>query len=176
MHTLFMHCRPGFEGEVCSEISEHAARLNVAGYAKAKPPAAYAEFVCTEEDGAERLMHGQRLLANFPPAMGARGVHRPAGNRPHQRDPRAVWRASRRAAACGWKWSIPTMAKSCRISAEVRSAAAQGADQAGKLVEDEHKPRLLLTFKSGREVFRRPRRRGQLGDVADGHSAFEVPA
>ncbi|WP_183141839.1 hypothetical protein, partial [Pseudomonas syringae group genomosp. 3] len=21
MNTLFMHCRPGFEGEVCSEIS-----------------------------------------------------------------------------------------------------------------------------------------------------------
>ena len=33
MNTLFMHCRPGFEGEVCSEIAEHAARLNVAGYA-----------------------------------------------------------------------------------------------------------------------------------------------
>ena len=29
MNTLFMHCRPGFEGEVCSEIAEHAARLNV---------------------------------------------------------------------------------------------------------------------------------------------------
>ncbi|MBH8614181.1 hypothetical protein I4N56_027300, partial [Pseudomonas mohnii] len=35
MNTLFMHCRPGFEGEVCSEISDLAARLNVAGYAKA---------------------------------------------------------------------------------------------------------------------------------------------
>jgi 23S rRNA C2498 (ribose-2'-O)-methylase RlmM len=41
MNTLFMHCRPGFEGEVCAEISEHAARLGVAGYAKAsrKAPA-----------------------------------------------------------------------------------------------------------------------------------------
>lgn len=36
MNTVFMHCRPGFEGEVCSEIAEHAARLNVSGYAKAK--------------------------------------------------------------------------------------------------------------------------------------------
>ena len=27
MNTLLLHCRPGFEGEVCSEISEHAARL-----------------------------------------------------------------------------------------------------------------------------------------------------
>ena len=48
MNTLFMHCRPGFEGEVCSEISEHAARLNVAGYAKAKTASAYAEFICVE--------------------------------------------------------------------------------------------------------------------------------
>ena len=53
MNTLFMHCRPGFEGEVCSEISDLAAQLNVAGYAKAKPATAYAEFVCSEADGAE---------------------------------------------------------------------------------------------------------------------------
>ncbi|WP_161969574.1 hypothetical protein, partial [Pseudomonas aeruginosa] len=25
MNTLLMHCRPGFEGEVCAEIAEHAA-------------------------------------------------------------------------------------------------------------------------------------------------------
>ncbi len=31
MNTLLLHCRPGFEGEVCSEISEHAAVLEVAG-------------------------------------------------------------------------------------------------------------------------------------------------
>ena len=43
MNILFMHCRPGFEGEVCSEIAEHAARLNVAGYAKAKTASACAE-------------------------------------------------------------------------------------------------------------------------------------
>ncbi|WP_010490108.1 hypothetical protein [Pseudomonas sp. S9] len=56
MNTLLLHCRPGFENEVCSEISEHAANLQVAGYAKAKASSACAEFVCTEEGGAERLM------------------------------------------------------------------------------------------------------------------------
>ena len=61
MNTLFMHCRPGFEGEVCSEIADLAAHLNVSGYAKAKPNTACAEFVCTEADGAERLMRGQRF-------------------------------------------------------------------------------------------------------------------
>ncbi len=42
------------EGEVCSEISDLAARLNVAGYAKAKAATACAEFVCTEEDGTPK--------------------------------------------------------------------------------------------------------------------------
>lgn len=73
MNTLFMHCRPGFEGEVCSEISEHAARLNVAGYAKAKTASACAEFICTEEDGAERLMRGQRFADLIFPRQWARG-------------------------------------------------------------------------------------------------------
>ncbi len=48
MNTLLLHCRPGFEGEVCAEISEHAAQLGVAGYAKAKPGSAHAEFVGQE--------------------------------------------------------------------------------------------------------------------------------
>lgn len=61
MNTLFMHCRPGFEGEVCAEISEYAARLGVAGYAKGKPQSACAEFVCAEPDGGERLMRELRF-------------------------------------------------------------------------------------------------------------------
>lgn len=74
MNTLFMHCRPGFEGEVCSEISDHAARLDVAGYAKARPDTACAEFICTEADGAERLMNGQRFDALIFPRQWARGM------------------------------------------------------------------------------------------------------
>ena len=56
MNTLLLHCRPGFEGEVYAEISEHAAILEVAGYAKARPDSASAEFICSESGGAERLM------------------------------------------------------------------------------------------------------------------------
>ena len=56
MNTLLLHCRPGFEGEVYAEISEHAAILEVAGYAKARPESASAEFICSESGGAERLM------------------------------------------------------------------------------------------------------------------------
>ena len=76
MNTLFMHCRPGFEGEVCSEISDLAARLNVAGYAKAKTATACAEFVCTEADGAERLMRGSAFRRiDLPAAVGAGLFH-----------------------------------------------------------------------------------------------------
>lgn len=73
MNTLFMHCRPGFEGEVCAEISEHAARLGIAGYAKGKPHSASAEFVCTEEGGAERLMGSLRFNELIFPRQWARG-------------------------------------------------------------------------------------------------------
>ena len=73
MNTLFMHCRPGFEGEVCSEISEHAARLGVAGYAKAKPQSACAEFVCNDAEGAERLMRELRFKDLIFPRQWARG-------------------------------------------------------------------------------------------------------
>ncbi len=61
MNTLLLHCRPGFEGEACAEISEYAAALLVTGFARGKPASAYAEFVCSEADGAQRLMHGLRF-------------------------------------------------------------------------------------------------------------------
>ncbi|HBO6319042.1 TPA: 23S rRNA (cytidine(2498)-2'-O)-methyltransferase RlmM, partial [Pseudomonas aeruginosa] len=61
MNTLLMHCRPGFEGEVCAEIAEHAATLEIPGYAKSKPASAHVEFVCQDADGAERLMRRLRF-------------------------------------------------------------------------------------------------------------------
>lgn len=73
MNTLLLHCRPGFEGEVCAEISDQAARLGVAGYAKAKPNSAHAEFTCLEPGGAERLMQGQRFNRLIFPRQWARG-------------------------------------------------------------------------------------------------------
>jgi 23S rRNA (cytidine2498-2'-O)-methyltransferase len=123
MNTLFMHCRPGFEGEVCSEIAEHAARLNVSGYAKAKPNTACAEFVCTEDDGAERLMSGHRFSKLIFPRQWARVVDTNDGK------------------------ELSTFCR--KFEAPLRKALTQ----AGKLVDDPRKPRLLLTFKSGREVF-----------------------
>ena len=155
MNTVFMHCRPGFEGEVCSEIAEHAARLNVSGYAKAKPGTACAEFVCTEEGGAERLMNNLRFAELIFPRQWARGgfVDLPETDRisvilEHMAD----------FPVCGSLWLeiVDTndgkeLSNFCKkFDAHLRKALIK----AGKLVEDDaHKPRLLLTFKRGREVF-----------------------
>ena len=166
MNTVFMHCRPGFEGEVCSEIAEHAARLNVSGYAKAKPSSACAEFVCTEEGGAERLMRGLRFAELIFPRQWARGgfIELPETDRisvilQHMAD----------FPVCGSLWleMVDTndgkeLSNFCKkFDAHLRKALIK----AGKLVEDDDsKPRLLLTVKSGRELF--------LGLAESGNSAM----
>jgi 23S rRNA (cytidine2498-2'-O)-methyltransferase len=154
MNTLFMHCRPGFEGEVCSEISDLAARLNVAGYAKAKTASACAEFVCTEEDGAERLMRGQRFADLIFPRQWARGIFI---DLPETDRISVILAHMADFPLCGSLWleMVDTndgkeLSNFCK-KFEVHLRKALMA--AGKLVEDAHKPRLLLTFKSGREVF-----------------------
>ncbi len=154
MNTLLLHCRPGFEGEVCSEIAEHAARLEVAGYAKAKASSAYAEFICSEQDGAERLMRGLRFGQLIFPRQWARGafVELP------ERDRISVLLAHLADfPQCGSLWlevldtnEGKELSNFCKkFEAPLRKALTQ----AGKLVEDGKKPRLLLTFRSGREVF-----------------------
>ena len=65
MNTLFMHCRPGFEGEVCSEIAEHAARLNVSGYAKAKTGSAARQRPRANEPNKENAPSGWLRLRPF---------------------------------------------------------------------------------------------------------------
>ncbi|MDY7561014.1 23S rRNA (cytidine(2498)-2'-O)-methyltransferase RlmM [Pseudomonas sp. 10B1] len=154
MNTLFMHCRPGFESEVCSEIAEHAARLNVAGYAKAKTNAACAEFVCTEEDGAARLMKGQRFAELIFPRQWARGVFL---DLPETDRISVILAQLAGFPVFGSLWLevVDTndgkeLSNFCKkFEAPLRKALAN----AGKLTEDASKPRLLLTFKSGREVF-----------------------
>ena len=154
MNTLFMHCRPGFEGEVCSEIAEHAARLNVSGYAKAKTGSACAEFVCTEEDGAQRLMHGQRFAELIFPRQWARGVFI---DLPETDRISVILAHLREFPVCGSLWleMVDTndgkeLSNFCKkFEVHLRKALLN----AGKLVDDPSKPRLLLTFKSGREVF-----------------------
>ncbi|ARU88665.1 23S rRNA (cytidine(2498)-2'-O)-methyltransferase RlmM [Pseudomonas sp. M30-35] len=154
MNTLLLHCRPGFESEVCSEISEHAANLQIAGYAKAKTSSACAEFICTEAGGAERLMQGVRFKQLIFPRQWARGafIDLPETDRisvllEHLRD----------FPVCGSVWlevldtnDGKELSNFCKkFEVPLRKALAK----ANKLVDQPSKPRLLLTFKSGREVF-----------------------
>lgn len=154
MNTLLLHCRPGFENEVCAEIAEHAVRLEVAGYAKAKPGTACAEFICSEDGGAERLMRSLRFSQLIFPRQWARGgfVELPESDRIS-----VLLTHLAEFPVCGSLWlevldtnEGKELSNFCKkFEAPLRKALTQ----AGKLVEDAHKPRLLLTFKSGREVF-----------------------
>lgn len=154
MNILLMHCRAGFESEVCSEISEHAANLDVAGYAKAKANSAYAEFVCTEEGGAERLMQGLRFKQLIFPRQWARGVFI---DLPETDRISVLLEHLSEFPVCGSVWlevldtnDGKELSNFCKkFEVPLRKALTK----AGKLVEQPNKPRLLLTFKSGREVF-----------------------
>ncbi|SDU06789.1 23S rRNA (cytidine2498-2'-O)-methyltransferase [Pseudomonas pohangensis] len=154
MKTLFLHCRAGFENEVCAEISDLAARLDVAGYAKAKPDSAYAEFVCNAADGPQTLMHGQRFAKLIFPRQWARGdfIDLP------EKDRISVLLAHLASyPVCGSLWlevldtnDGKELSKFCKMfEVPLRKALSK----AGRLVDDPRKPRLLLTFKSGRAVF-----------------------
>lgn len=59
MPALFLHCRPGFEGECAAEIQERAAALGFAGYCRARPDTAFAIFEYYAED--QRLIDRLRL-------------------------------------------------------------------------------------------------------------------
>jgi 23S rRNA (cytidine2498-2'-O)-methyltransferase len=164
---LLLHCRPGFESEVCAEISEQAARLQVAGYAKAKPSSAYAEFICNDAEGAERLMRGVRFNQLIFPRQWARGnfVELPETDRIS-----VLLGHLAQAPVFGSLWlevldtnEGKELSNFCKkFEAPLRKALGK----AGKLVEDPHKPRLLLTFRSGREVF--------LG-LAEAHNSAQWP-
>ncbi|OEO25487.1 23S rRNA (cytidine(2498)-2'-O)-methyltransferase RlmM [Pseudomonas sp. J237] len=154
MNTLLMHCRPGFENEVCAEIADHAALLEVSGYAKAKPGTACAEFICTEEDGAQRLMQGVRFKQLIFPRQWARGVFVELP----ETDRISVLQAHLADfPVCGSLWlevldtnDGKELSNFCKkFEAPLRKALIKS----GRLVDDPKKPRLLLTFKSGREVF-----------------------
>ncbi|WP_192981580.1 23S rRNA (cytidine(2498)-2'-O)-methyltransferase RlmM [Pseudomonas sp. EggHat1] len=154
MNTLFLHCRPGFEGEVCAEITDLAARLDVPGYSKTKPGSACAEFVCSEAADCERLMRSVRFNQLIFPRQWARGAY---VSLPESDRISVLLEALADYPVCGSLWlevvdtndgkELSTFCK--KFEAPLRKALLK----AGRLVDDAKKPRLLLTFKSGREVF-----------------------
>ncbi|TRX74363.1 23S rRNA (cytidine(2498)-2'-O)-methyltransferase RlmM [Pseudomonas mangiferae] len=163
MDSVFLHCRPGFEGEVCAELSERAAALGVAGYAKARPNEACAEFICSEADGAARLLKEQRFDRLVFPRQWARGafVDLPESDRIGVLLERLQ---DYPVAGSLWLEVLDTnegkeLSTFCRkFDVPLRKAL----EKAGRLREGES-PRLLLTFLSGRRVF--------LGVADSGNSA-----
>ncbi|MBG4799582.1 23S rRNA (cytidine(2498)-2'-O)-methyltransferase RlmM [Pseudomonas aeruginosa] len=155
MNTLLMHCRPGFEGEVCAEIAEHAATLEIPGYAKSKPARAHVEFVCQDADGAERLRRRLRFADLIFPRQWARGpgfIELPESQRIE-----VLLAELASYPVCGSLWlevldtnAGKEVSTFCRkFEKPLRAALVK----AGRLQEDPALPRLLLTFRSGREVF-----------------------
>lgn len=154
MKTLLLHCRPGFENEVCAEISDQAARLDVVGYAKAKPNSACAEFICSDEGGAERMMRNLRFSRLIFARQWARGEYLAL---PETDRIGVLLEQLSAYPACSSLWlevldtnDGKELSTFCRkFEAPLRKALTQ----AGRLKEGTDGPRLLLTFKSGREVF-----------------------
>ncbi len=154
MNTLLLHCRPGFENEVCAEISDQAARVGVAGYARAKPGTACAEFICHDAGGAVRLMQGVRFARLIFVRQWARGEWLDLP----ETDRIGVLLARLQAypvLGSVWLEVLDTndgkeLSNFCRkFEAPLRKALAK----AGRLQDGHGGPRLLLTFRSGREVF-----------------------
>ncbi|WP_313088451.1 23S rRNA (cytidine(2498)-2'-O)-methyltransferase RlmM [Pseudomonas sp.] len=154
MNTLLLHCRPGFENEVCAEISDQAARVGVAGYARAKPGAACAEFICHEADGTARLMQGVRFARLIFARQWARGewLELPETDRIG-----VLLERLQAYPVLGSVWlevldtnDGKELSNFCRkFETPLRKALAK----AGRLQDGHGGPRLLLTFRSGREVF-----------------------
>lgn len=154
MNTLLLHCRPGFENEACAEISDHAAGVEATGYARAKPNSAYAEFVFSESDGAHRLMRGVRFSRLIFPRQWAQGqwLDLPETDRIG-----VLLEELKAYPVFGSVWlevfdtnDGKELSNFCRkFEAPLRKALEKG----GRLKDGGNGPRLLLTFKSGREVF-----------------------
>lgn len=155
MNSLLMHCRPGFEGEVCAEIGGLAARHDIAGYAKATPASAFAEFLCATPGDTERLMGQVDFAKMVFVRQWARGsfVDVPDGDRIQP-----LLRAVEAYPTCASLWlevldsnQGKALSTFCRkFEKPLRSALKRS----GKLQDGlPGAPRLLLTFLSGRRLF-----------------------
>ncbi len=61
MHSLLLYCRPGFEKECAAEIQDHAQRLEILGYAKARPDSGFVLFTPYEESDMARVFKELRF-------------------------------------------------------------------------------------------------------------------
>lgn len=154
INTLLLHCRAGFENEVCSEISDKADNLNITGYAKAKPNSAYVEFVCHEPNQVQQLItkiNFNQLVFPRQWAIGKQVVlheqDRIGQILTHLEDYPEMGSI--------WLEMLDTnegkeLSTFCR---KFEKPFINQLRQAKKLTDDPTKPKLLLTFFSGTKVF-----------------------
>ena len=154
MNSLLAHCRPGFESEVCAELADHAQRLGVSGYTKAKPASALAEFVATEPGAAEQLLKSLRFKELIFVRQWACGhfIELPETDRIS-----VLLNALEAYPVFGSVWlEMPdtndgkALSTFCRQFEKPLTKALKAAK---RLIEQPHLPRLLLTFLSSRQVF-----------------------
>ncbi|OYT81605.1 MAG: 23S rRNA (cytidine(2498)-2'-O)-methyltransferase RlmM [Pseudomonas sp. PGPPP4] len=154
MNTLLLLCRTGFEGEVCAELGERAALLGVAGYAKGKPGAAYAEFVCGDAADATRLMQQLSFAELIFPRQWSRGAFL---SLPEQDRIGPLLELLASYPVCGsLALEMPDTNDGKALSTfckKFERPLTLALRKAGRLVDDARAPRLQLTFLSGREVF-----------------------
>lgn len=152
--TLLLHCRAGFENEVCAEISDKANALNIAGYAKAKPNSAYVEFICHEQAQLEQLIRKTNFNQLIFPRQWAIGklvnlqeqdrIGQIVGHLENYPDMGSLWlemldtNEGKELSTFCRKFEKPLISQLKKIK---------------KLTDDPIKPRLLLTFFTGTKVF-----------------------
>lgn len=154
MNVLLLHCRPGFESETCAEIGAWAELRNIPGYAKGKPGSAYVEFVCTESGDAVRFMSELRFSELIFPRQWARGEWL---SLPDEDRISALLLHLQLYPECSSVWlevfdtnEGKALSPFCRkFEVPLRKALLKS----GRLAERDSGLRLLLAFRSGREVF-----------------------
>lgn len=154
INTLLLHCRTGFENEVCAEITDKAMALDIIGYAKAKPNNAYAEFVCQQSEQIAELIKDIKFTDLIFPRQWAAGQFIDLS----EQDRISVLMdvlANYPPMSSLWLEICDTnegkeLSTFCRKFEKPLTIALK---KAGLLTDDPNKPRLLLTFLSGQKVF-----------------------
>lgn len=154
INTLLLHCRAGFENDLCAEITEKALTQSVMGYAKAKPNSAYVEFICQQPEQIVTLLNNIQFSDVIFARQWAVGQFIDLPEKDRINVLLAIL-ANYPQMGSLWLEVLDTnegkeLSKFCRkFTAPLTSALKK----TGLLVEDAKKPRLLLTFLSGQKVF-----------------------
>ncbi|UYZ85476.1 23S rRNA (cytidine(2498)-2'-O)-methyltransferase RlmM [Entomomonas sp. E2T0] len=154
MNTLLLHCRAGFESEVCAEITDKANTLGIIGYARGKTNNAYAEFICQDPAQATQLINKLPFNDLIFPRQWSIGqyIELPESDRIS-----TLLNTLENYPTFGSVWlemldtnEGKALSNFCR---KFEKPLINHLKKSGKLEDDPNKPRLLLTFFTGQKVF-----------------------